>query len=91
MENKLLGKLDHLQTAKRPTQNSRGISRPDDYAQARNEARKNRRERKRRREEVKETMFTPHRRQILLPERVVKAKESVEDGHMRRKREKLAV
>jgi hypothetical protein len=32
-------------------------------------------------------MFTPHRRRILLPERVVKAKESVKDGRMRRRRE----
>lgn len=89
-ESKQAAMFDHLQTSKRPTKQLQSqSSRRLDSGKKRSQQQRERKRRERK-EDAKETMFTPHRRRIPLPERVVKAKESVKGGHMRRKREKLA-
>lgn len=62
-------------------QNSSRVSRPDDYEQKWNKVKG--RQRKRKRRQWGETLFTPDHCQILLPERVEKAK-----GYMRNRRDK---
>ncbi|PTB79704.1 hypothetical protein M440DRAFT_245911 [Trichoderma longibrachiatum ATCC 18648] len=84
------GMFDHLQTSKHPTKQPQSQSSRRLGAGKKRSQQQKRRKRRDRKEDVKETMFTPRRRRILLPERVVKAKENVKGGHMRRKREKLA-